>query len=547
MHLFFPSDSSLMISVDEDGRIPGLFRLLAELRDERIRDLHPAYRTLQIDFDPRSVDPVELLRWTREVLAAAPASTKKSAGAAVEIPVVYGGEHGPDLETLATTLGLSPARLIALHADANYEVAFLGFSPGFPYLTGLPPDLRCRRRESPRLRVEPGSVAIAGLQAGIYPAASPGGWQLLGRTNVPMFDPLLDAPARLLPGDRVRFVPVRELDFPQTKNLGADNPAPGDGTVSEACDEASLPVLEVLNPGTLASLQDEGRYGRAHLGVSAGGAADPRALALGNRLLGNDDFAPAIELTAWGGSFRFPRDAWFCLTGADAEPTLNGQPVTSWTTYLARAGETLSLGALRGGLRAYLCLRGGIAVPRVLGSASTDLGARWGGHAGRALRSGDLLHGPRQLPPSPGFRRAGILVRDAYAHPANEIRVTPGPQVEWFTTESRHAFFSAEFTVSTEANRQGLRLDGVTVERIPARAGAELLTEGIANGAIQIAGGGQPMILFCEQRTTGGYPKIANVIAADLPLLGRLAPGGRLRFREVPLEEAWRIARESPR
>lgn len=526
MEFSFSSDASLVIATDEVAR---LHRAFAESRDPRVLNLHPAYRSLQIDFDPRVTDPAELLDWARA--RATQVTGEKSVGRVREVPVVYGGDHGPDLEPLATTLKLSGEELIRLHSSKTYDVSFLGFSPGFPYLTGLDPRLHCRRKDSPRLHVDAGSVAIAGAQAGIYPEASPGGWQLLGRTNVRMFDPQAFEPSYLLPGDRVRFIPVKELEF---------KPALKSPPV-----ESTDPVIEVLNPGTLASVQAEARYGFAHLGVSAGGAADPRALVLGNRLLGNDDFASAIEMTGWGGSFRFHRDTWFCIAGGECEPSLGGQNAAMWTTYFARAGETVSAGQLRGSLRAYLCVHGGLDVPTVLGSKSTLLGARFGGHEGRALQKGDLLGVTRDGPAPRGFQRAGIRVRDEYSEPVTVVRVTAGPQADWFTESSRAAFFATELQVSTEANRLGLRLLGATLERIEPRAREELLTEGIANGSIQIAAGGQPMILFCEQQTTGGYPKIANVISADLHLLGRLAPGGKFRCVEVSLEEAWRLARES--
>jgi antagonist of KipI len=268
--------------------------------------------------------------------------------------------------------------------------------------------------------------------------------------------------------------------------------------------------------------------------VSASGAADPLALRIGNRLVGNDDGAGALEMTLVGGSFRFDGNALIAVTGADADARLDGRRVAPWRSCPVRAGETLVCGALHGGARSYLCIGGGIVVPLVFGSASTHLLTGLGGHLGRALIVGDVLAigasqprapFPRSVDPSgiPGYRRD------------EPFRTTDGPQADWFTGGALADLFETEWRVTEACDRMGIRLSGRTLCAVAAR---ELTTEGVCLGAIQVPPGGLPIVLSVEHQTTGGYPKIANVIAADLPRLGTLRPRDTLTFARVGLSFA---------
>lgn len=218
----FASDSSLLlethapVSVATSLRVAELFRVVrqslnADWRASHDVEFHPAYRSLLVEFDPTSIDPTrfrdELQRVLNESLSRSDVSSAKARS--IEIQVDYGGDDGPDLFEVARLTGLAPAEVVRRHSEAEYVVGFIGFAPGFPYLIGLPKELRCSRKSSPRLKVNAGSVALAGEQTGIYPAASPGGWQVIGRTERVLFDERADSPSLLLPGDRVRFVPRR--------------------------------------------------------------------------------------------------------------------------------------------------------------------------------------------------------------------------------------------------------------------------------------------------------------------------------------------------
>lgn len=307
-----------------------------------------------------------------------------------------------------------------------------------------------------------------------------------------------------------------------------------------------MSTLQVEKPGMLTTVQDLGREGYGPLGVSPSGAADPLSLALGNRLVGNAPGAAALELTLTGGRFVFPDGARIALAGSDFGATLGGRALPCWSPQTAPPGSPLEMGATRGGARCYLCVAGGVLVESVMGSASTHLLSGMGGFEGRALRKGDTLRlGAGSLTAEPrrlAVRAMGSLAGDAFEPPGSpkSLRVTDGPQSEHFSPRAWNAFLESAYAVTEESNRMGLRLSGPS---IATRTPGEMISEGVSLGAIQITPGGQPIVLFVEQQTTGGYPKIANVIGADLFRLGQLRPRDQVRFERVPLDEAGALLR----
>jgi biotin-dependent carboxylase-like uncharacterized protein len=297
-----------------------------------------------------------------------------------------------------------------------------------------------------------------------------------------------------------------------------------------------MSLIEVRSPGLLTTVQDLGREGSGPMGVSASGAADRVALRIGNRLVGNLEGAAGLEMTLFGGSFMFPERAVVALTGSDFGATLDDKPVEMWSSVEVHTGETLRLGATRAGARCYLCVRGGVAVKNLLGSASTHLLSGLGGFEGRALRKADVL---KLGMPSGSFRtfRKRKLADRALGKlaPRKALRVTAGPQSDWFSLAAQKAFYAGTYRVAEESNRMGLRLEGAA---ITSTAGGEMISEGVSLGAVQITASGLPIILFVEQQTTGGYPKIANLISADLSSLGQLRPRDEIRFELVEMETA---------
>jgi antagonist of KipI len=298
--------------------------------------------------------------------------------------------------------------------------------------------------------------------------------------------------------------------------------------------------IVVTAPGFLTTVQDLGRPGRAALGVSASGAADPIALRIGNRLVGNVEHAAALEMTLLGGSFRFEADAVFALTGADGKAHLGDRPVSPWKPAVVRAGETLSCSGFSGGARGYLCVRGGFTVPLVFGSASTHLLSRMGGFEGRPLREGDRIRLGDAVSSAP--HDGAVDPSDVPGYRAGaRFRATEGPQAGWFPSGSQAAVYETEWRVDEACDRMGIRLLG---PRIEAETGRELVTEGVALGAIQLPPSGLPIVLFVEHQTTGGYPKVANVIAADLARLGGLRPRDTVRLEPISFAAARKLLRE---
>lgn len=295
--------------------------------------------------------------------------------------------------------------------------------------------------------------------------------------------------------------------------------------------------IEVVSPGAFSTIQDLGRFGYAHLGISPAGAADPLSLRIANRLAGNEDNAAGVEMTITGAALRFRSACTMALAGArigtNAVPTF--EPVEM------SAGSVLECGFLREGARTYLAVAGGIKVPQLLGSAATHFAARCGGFKGRPLRRGDLLE---TWDGAGAAHAADPAHLRALTSGRTTIRVSKGPQHHWFGADALTQFCAATYSVTAQSNRMGLRLAGEAVGRC--RTG-ELLTEGVSLGAIQIPPNGQPIVLFVDQQTTGGYPVLANIISADLHLIGQLLPGDIVRFELVSIERALGALREQER
>jgi antagonist of KipI len=296
--------------------------------------------------------------------------------------------------------------------------------------------------------------------------------------------------------------------------------------------------IQVQNPGLFTTVQDLGREGFGPMGVSSSGAADPISLRLGNLLVGNPKGAAALEMTLLGGAFLFPEGAILALSGSDFGATLDDLPVNSWVSFEAHPGQTLRLGPTRSGARSYLCVQGGVIVKPFLGSASTHILSGLGGFEGRPLRKGDVV---RIASASQPYRRRSLAPHIlSQLSPRKILRCTPGPQSEWFPESAQRLFYDSIYLVSEESDRMGLRLQGPALPE----SSSDMITEGVSLGAIQVPLGGSPIILFVDQQTTGGYPKIANVISADVPSVGQLRPRDKIHFEHVDFEAARSLLRE---
>lgn len=312
-------------------------------------------------------------------------------------------------------------------------------------------------------------------------------------------------------------------------------------------------MIEIVAPGILATVQDLGRLSHLSIGVGRSGAMDTLALRLGNLLLGNAPGEAGIEFTIGGFAVRFEENVNFALTGADCGATLDGAPVPPFWRMGARAGQVLRARTAERGMRAYLTLAGGLDIPSVLGSASTDLKGGFGGLNGRGLKAGDRIGTKPPLgaavPSSvefgldveAAFGQAEGIGQGAEAERATVLRVLPGPEIDLLTAPAREAFWNETWTVSPDSNRIGYRLAGPILAM---SRRVELLSHGILPGVIQLPPSGQPMIQLSEANTCGGYPKIGTVIGADLPKIGQARLGGTLRFRPATRDEAVAALRE---
>ncbi len=293
-------------------------------------------------------------------------------------------------------------------------------------------------------------------------------------------------------------------------------------------------MLSIISAGLFTTVQDAGRWGYQAYGMPVAGAMDRYAYNIANILAGNQPGAAALEMTVTGDTIRFEKAAYIAVCGADMRPTLDGAEITPWTAFPVPAGGLLTFGYAASGFRAYLAVRGGIDVPAVLGSRATYTRAAVGGLDGRKLKSGDTLAiGAGSLSDTQPL----VLPDEFRANVAASItlRVLPGPQDDQFTAAGLETIFSAAYTVTDEADRMGYRLDGQRVEH----AGkADIISDALPLGAIQIPGHGMPIIMMADRQTTGGYTKIGTVIGPDLAVLAQAKPGDTVRLRPCSDEEA---------
>ncbi len=505
----------------------GIAQSLAEAAMAGVTDIVPAYATITVHYEPALVtpgagSPAARMMAAIEAAAAAASKRKNKGGREVEIPVCYGGENGRDLAEVAKHAKLKESEVIRLHSTATYRVAALGFSPGFPYLIGLPSKLHMPRRSSPRVEVPAGSVGIGSTQTGVYPLTTPGGWSLIGRTSLRLFRPEeASRPTLLEPGDIVRFKPVTEREL--AKEQGVPKPF-----VTQKLSKQSA-VIEVIRPGALTTVQDLGRTGWQHLGVPAGGAMDRRSARIANLLLGNAEDDPLLEAALVGPELKFLSDTWIAVTGAHIEG------VEGWRPLKVRAGQTISLARIDHGVRVYLAVAGGLEIPRVLGGMGTLVRAGIGGLGGRSLLAGDRLAAETAtMNDTVGGWSAGMEFRAAGTDEP-KVRFVRGLQWEWFSAASRQVFTSKPFVITPRSDRMGMRMEGPVLKLKEPR---ELVSEGVGFGSVQVPPDGHPIVLMADRQTLGGYPKIAHVIAADLPLLVQARTGAKVSFAEVSLAEA---------
>ena len=530
---------------DDPATAARVHRLATALKAQLLRgvtDVVPAYSVVVVYYNPSEVPTSgqqlaweQVAQWVEQRTHAA-VDVEQLPAREFVIPVCYGNEFGPDIESVAKQNHLSVDEVIRRHSLAIYKVRAVGFSPGFPYLEGLPAELHAPRRATPRTVVPAGSVGIGGGQSGIYPLASPGGWNLVGRTPLRLFRAELSPAAMLGTGDTIRFKPIGQVEFNDLQRC--EEPPPATTNLECAVD----PIFEVLSPGLQTTLQDLGRPGHQAEGVPPGGAMDSLSARVANLLVGNAQNTPVLEAVQSGPRLRLIHDAVIAITGANVET------VPGWRPLHLPKGHVLDCSAMVvAGARIYLAVSGGLAADNVLGGCGTDLRAGIGGHHGRPLAAGDRL----RLAGAPS--RSTVMqdhqVPRWFAAPHNliprepqgRLRVLRGPQADWFSDAEWQNILSAKFVVTRSSDRMGIRLQGPAIQPTTKR---EMTSEPVVRGAIQIPPDGQPILLAADRQTIGGYPMIACVISADWPALGQLLPGSDVRFVETTHAEAEALLRD---
>jgi len=292
--------------------------------------------------------------------------------------------------------------------------------------------------------------------------------------------------------------------------------------------------LEVLRAGLQSTVQDQGRFGYAHLGVSASGAADNFSLTIGNILVGNPKHYAGIEMTIIGDKYHFKSDAFVALTGSEFEAELDNKSIPFWKRLQIKKGQILDIRSTKNGARCYLCVAGGINIEDVMGAKTTHLTSGIGGLHGRILKNLDEL----EFGPLDDLIKPIKKVNDSITTDTKIIKVTKGVQWPWFDKNQKNKLFQHQYQVTKLSNRMGLRLIG---NAIKTKKGNEITTAGISLGSIQIPGDGQPIISFVEHQTTGGYPIIANVVSADIRKVGQLKAGDCFQFELISFSSAEKL------
>ncbi|MBI0153469.1 5-oxoprolinase/urea amidolyase family protein [Gilliamella sp. W8128] len=512
---------ALLVELETLEQVMALTDALQYKKDVwNINEIIPAARTVLVRYNSIIMDGNKLAQYIAQLDVS---SGQLRSGELVTIPVSYNGE---DLGFVAEYLGISVADVISRHTSNEYQVAFCGFAPGFAYMVAKDIQLNVPRRQSPRVRIPAGSVALAGEFSSVYPQASPGGWQLIGVTNVKVWDIYRDEPALFKPGTRVNFIDasktVTKYSLPQSKKV----------TLPVEQQEQSQDI-EILATGIQTLLQDNGRIGQAELGISESGAMDKAALHSANRILGNPTNEAVLEITQGGFKARINSAMLIAVTGASCEikvTTISGESyfANMYQPIQLEEGDIVHLGNVQYGVRSYVAVRGGLQVQPILASCSFDTLAQVGP---RPLKVGQTL----TIKNGQTFNALSLEETPAISYPCKddvvELDIMFGPRTDWFTQQAIQQLTSQLWQVTPASNRIGLRLLGeIPLEREKQQ---ELPSEGTCMGAIQIPANGQPVLFLNDHPLTGGYPVIAAVCNYHLDLAGQIPVNAKIKFNPI--------------
>jgi len=517
-----------VINLKVNCKVVALSEAIIDAKIRGVEELVPTYRSLLVRYNASKTSYEQLAFSIKDIEKTMKERKKEKAGRKTTIPVVYGGEYGPDLSDVARSHGLTEEQVVKTHSGREYRVYMVGFVAGFPYLGEVADEIATPRLETPRLKVPAGSVGIAEKQTGIYPCEAPGGWRIIGRTPLRLFNPLQQRPALLQLGDIVKFKPISEKEFRITEKTTQKQPA---DYVSK--NKKGLEVLKVLKPGFFTTVQDLGRYGYLKYGVPISGAMDTFSHAAANLLVANNPEDACLEITLIGPELQALTKTQIAITGGIACPKIDDQLVPMWQTLEVQEGAVISFGKMESGCRAYLAIRGGTDTPQILGSRSTYVRGGFGGINGRQLKAEDIIGGLDVSLLKVGYSMPQELVPKFTGQ--FKAHVVLGPQADMFTEEGITTFLSSQYKVTLEADRIGYRLEGPMIEH---EAKADIISDALLPGAVQIPKNGKPITLMRDAQTAGGYPKIAVIITPDVSALGQAKTNDIVEFSKITMQRA---------
>lgn len=513
------------ISIVVYKQIANLNLLLNENRFAGFTETVPAYNTITVFYQPELIipfdkSPTDFVRRHIEKLIAEKSIHQAFKNNYVSIPVCYDEEFGPDLQYISETKGISVQQLIAIHQQKDYHVYMMGFLPGFSYMGEVDDKIAIARKASPRAVIEKGAVGIAGNQTGIYPLSSPGGWQIIGRTPYCLFDMEKEDPFFFKTGDTVHFDSITKEEFYKYKEK--------ENCVLVEEKEEKNPNVMVRKAGVYSTFQDNGRFGFRSYGVPESGAMDAYSHNIANTLVGNAKNCATIECTMGGLCLEFSINTVIAITGAGVV-FVNGKSIPLYQPHSIKLNDVLEIRFNNKGLRTYLAVEGGFDTKVIMNSRSASPKI----NIGTTLKKGMGLRVEKSQTKQifKKINKLDIPVFESH----KTIRVMDGREINWINKESKQQFYTQRFALSNRCDRMGCLLEG---NPIYIENKVEMLSTAVAKGTIQLTSSGQLIVLLNDCQTTGGYPRIGQIAAIDLPVMAQMKSGETINFKRISFQEA---------
>lgn len=510
----------------------------------------PAYNCLAVYYNPLLIEKKNgtiaetVEQFINTILEGGLPTSSQKQSTVLIIPVCYDELLGIDLNELSETLQLSIEEIIHLHSSKIYKVFMTGFTPGFPYMGIVDERLITKRKSSPRLKVEAGSLAIAGSQTGIYPFATPGGWNIIGRTPLSLFDRSKPDPFLLKTGDQVQFIPITKEEFEQYSDTNTSEKKETinyHSTTTKKLEEEKQ-IIRIEQCGFFTTIQDAGRKGHLQYGVPQTGVMDDYSMKLANLLIGNEETTPVLEITQSPHLFRIMKDCLVAFTGGGLQPIADGNELHLFECLFMKEGTTIELKKQIPGFRLYMAVGGGFEAEGFLGSCSTDITISAGGFKGKALKKEDVLCQQHALNAAQKHLQTVLNNRvrlqlniDTSFITAIKIRVVKGIEWHYLTDDAQQMIWNQPFSISPQSSRMGYRLKA---DDLRARQSCDIISSPVTTGTVQLTSSGELIVLMADAQTVGGYPRVLQVINADLRILAQKKPGDTIKFEEVSLKEA---------